>query len=819
MSLAMSTRSAQSMSYPTFRISELTLTDPDDFGMMIRRIYESRSMKRELECEFETNIDFLKGGENQYRGWNESKTQRVDPEFDTGTLISFNMTLSAAETLVSRLVRGEKVAGARPVSDDQGDVQAAKTMEDVLNYQYTDVLHMDVGIARLILAMLVSPVVFQTGGWDPMRGNLIRTSFEEFEAGRMAEKFPQGMTGLSPFEIEAARFEVAGEFLQEFGETSAELKEVVQYAGQLFEELIFVNEMCWYPWFPKTWDDVRVYVWTTEEEISDVAEWHDLDPDEIREAIATVDGGPQGGPPLENRIEQAKARRIRQAGTTNQETILYHRAWVRKSTTYPEGLYGVAIGEQFQVLLPPGETTVGGIDNKDNEIPIFPLVNHDIPGQAPGTCMVSQVRSLQQRLNQALNQEAAFGDRAIMPTILIHEDSIPDEDNWEFDNRPGAINRYKGDKPPGILDRPNFQLETQRWFDNYQRSFREIAGIGAIQSGRTDQNSVRSGRAIQNLSEMLDERLVFVAKKIDLQQQNFWTFCAKELQTKPVGEHMARQIVGEGNELELFDWTREALQPSTWQQMNRPTALITVKAFSDMPLSRSENRNFVLTLIKGGVLRPMEHDAEIWRMLGGGETRSFRDRDRKDRAKQHYEIQLWKKGAIAPPPLPQQLHAIHIDEINEWIRGGNEYQQLIARYPYLEAHIAEHIRAHQRLAIAEPLKLQLLQSRVKAEVWFEAQQELEADVQAKVADPRLLEMMELLYPIEAIFGTPAAEPAQGGNPQNQGKNGQKPQTPKQPGGGKSAAKPNEQKRFPVGEGEGRDQRRDLADRGQDLAPM
>jgi hypothetical protein len=780
----------------TVRFSQLNLLDEEDVAAAIRRIYASRDFKRHLEREFETNVDFWEGGVKAWRKWDAGGTKRVlDPAIkEDQLLMSLNLILEVGETLASRFVRYRPTLTTVPVTNDRRDVQRARMLKDLLSYAYTTTLQMPTALAAFLKLCFCSPVSWMTGGWEPNRGQIVTTTLDDMIRTKINPDNEEGFSldRVAPEEQYNAQIDAAEEFIKQFGEAAFKKGSVTQYAGEEYSKNIPITEMCWYPWRVKHWDDVQAYLHTTEEPIEQVAEELRMSAAEVRQRAYGQRRGAAGFPAL-----QSDSRIYRPRGTTRgmeeAETVLYHQFFFKPTLKYPEGVQAVTLGND------PRAVKVGPITNKFHEMPFFPFVQHPIPDQAWGTCLVSQLRSAQMDLNKAASQETKYRDQMIFNTICVPTGGIVDQDDWRFTNRPGEQKKVRGgqENAPYILQRPTVGFDYLRAIDRDITFIRELASVSAIQAGKTDDAHIRSGRAIDKLDEKTNERLVENSMRLDAHQERFWTFMAGEFQSKPTGQRVA-QIIGEDNEMELIDWDRESLRPTTWDEPNRLVALVKFQSSGELPMSGAARRDTVMALIKGQVLRPGEHDAQIWKMLGGGETRYFQDEQRKDRVRQNWEIEQWRKGQLVPPPLEQQDHEVHNEQIKEWIRTGNEYFEIVQQFPYLHAEIQHHIRLHDMLRYKDPM----MQERAKAEAWINTIQGIGRDLQQGRVDKRILDMVAdgTLLPLAAIFGMQGESVDVGG-------------VAGAPSG--PPAGTNGQGRQGVGEGEGRDQRRDLADAGVD----
>jgi hypothetical protein len=789
------------------RFADMDQRDKRDMALLVNRLYESRWAKRELEISYRTNVDFLEGGVKQWYRWNKEKTKRtLDPGIkEEERLIVLNMILEVAETRVSRLVRHDPTPGARPVSSDADDARRARVLTDILKYQYSEIMHYPITQGRFLLMSCASPISWIRCGWNPYCGDIIETHFDDFLAAKEKELLPQGLQAASFEQVAAYQAQAITEFVDQFGKDALQKGRVVQYGGNAYAEAVSVEQMCWYPWDAQSWDEVQMAVETLEPTAETAAEWLDMSVEEIRARTSTKNRR------TPNTLRNNRRFRRNESDIKEHEdiaeTVVLHRCQIRKSLNQPRGTQCFVLGGDDEAI------RLGDIENTDHDFDYFPHVQHELPDQMTGTCLVSQCRSLQIDLNKAATQETMYRDRMIFPTILVPEESIVDEEDWEFSNTPGEQKKYAGPRPPTILDRPIANLDMIRTIDRNVTFLRELSSVAAIQAGKTDDAHIRSGRAIEKLDAKTNERLIQEARRFDDQQSRVWTHIALEMMRNATGSRIS-QILGDDNQMELLTWTAEDIRPSTWDKAGAKKAIVRVESHSQMPVSKDENRNLVLNLMKTGFFRPGEHDNEVYRLLGYGEAKRFIDRERKDRARQVYEIEQWRRGRPVEEPLMEQDHRVHIDEIEEWIRGGSEFYQVIKQFPYIAQQVDRHLRRHKVLQLKKQAELALCGQQAKAEAWIEAYGAMAQDIEAGVVPPQLMHVASQLFPLEAVLAPsgPGVQPPQMQSPPKQGKS-ESPK-PDNRGGRVAGADGNGNGKIPMGE-EQRSKAHDLSDQGVD----
>lgn len=729
----------------TLRIADLDLTDDVSLGYAVRRLAETGSQKSHLEREYLTNLDFLEGGAKAWNAWTESGGRELDARIkEDAMLITFNLILVQAETIAARLMRPEPVWGALPIPGSERNVVAARMAEQVLNYVYTRGLQMPLKLTQFLITTMCSPLTFLTGGWDYYRGKVVSTTFNEFLQKRIKEEFPDQQQ-IEPQALKRVTDESSVMFKEIFGEDAGKGGKVVQRTGALFAEVVSVLDAYWYPWDAQCWEEVEFFVWRKNKTVSSLADELQMEPNDIRSYRSRGSANVGAGVTSSGNFGRPGGRST--SRELEADTIDCHYAWHRQSTKYPEGVQGLVLGNNGSAI------SNGPIDNKPMIIPMFPLVQHFIPEKMEGTCLVSQTRSIALDINKAASQDSSYVDSMIWPTMIMSEAGAVDGETQEPSNSPAEIITVTSmTEKPEFMERPSIPLDNTRRIDRNISFMREAASVAAIQVGNSKDANVKSGRAIDALSESTNERLATFGRALNKNQEDFAEFMLQELQTKPVGEQFML-LNGTDNQLEAISFVKEDLIPDVVD--GGRTAAVQVTAFSEMRMPRMLNTQYTLQIVKSGILRPGVDDAKIWKMLGSGDSQMFADQTRKDRAHQTREIRLWRQGIITPSPFEDEHHDAQAECIVEWKRGG-EYRQTIKDFPWMAPHIDKHLRDHRRLKMMEQMKLVLLERRVRMEAWMATLRDIEFDAQTGDQDAqRVFAMQQILFPIEIAFADPA----------------------------------------------------------------
>lgn len=794
----------------SFRLSDLDLQDPHDVARAAQGVLAGREeFRRPYDRRFYANSRFLEGGWRQWCKY-EGDDFKLSSALKGKQLLTANITLEIVESLISRLMPPGNSLEADPITDDREDINKSRLLTDVLNY-YHGHIQMEVVLIQFLLTMCCSPIVWLTGGWSATRGPLVRTSWDDFLATQIEEAFPYGIDRADDAERRVVIKRAASDFAKLFGKRALEKREIVQHAGELFADVVTIPQMSWWPWDSEStkWEpDIVVHTQVLPYET--IAEREGLTVDEVRQRCTGRLNQRYLNSSSDRYSYLSSSYGLRASSSRNDmEMGEYHQFFRRPCVDYPEGVEGVVLGSDFTEAVRVNEE---GIDNYNHVIPFFPAVQHSLTRGPLGTCVVDQIKTQQIDLNRALQSATYRRELYSSPPILIDEQGIVDQNEWTLKLAPGIQHKYRG-QAPKLMELPNVNIGDETAIERDIAHMRQLSSVTSLAVGEADSAGVKSGRAINSLEEKTEQRLVPPQKRIIVNQTEFWQFQAEEVIHKPVGDQIA-QITGRYNNRETIDWSSEELRPSTYGTPNRRVALIRIAPFSNLPMNGVERRNFVMGLVKSEILIPKANPKdreEAMRLLGIGEHRNGLEQNRVDEASARWETRQWSMGLPVEPPIEEENHEVHIRIAEEWMRT-TEYRAVIRDVDGMEAHIAQHLRTHRRLALIRMIRPRLEQPIAMAEAWQLVNREAEMDFRTGVMDPEIFKLLpagtppgqpSILLDFGSLFGQPV-EPGVGA-PQGSEQPPSQPQAPQQGGDGREF----------VGEEGGRDTRRDLSDAGVD----
>lgn len=409
----------------------------------------------EMMAQAQMNIYWYLGYQDCY--WDPQDQAMVQAANPYGRVrLVFNQIYPAIETLLAKLARPIPLR-VKPATDDRSDREAAELDDLVLRYHQRR-LKLDALRAEIDLWAVLTGGVFTKVTWDPTAGEPLNIDPRELgmtqaEYRRMFPRLQDGRQGevrvdvLSPFHVywgpRAHAFKQA-DWAIEVHERSR--LEVAERYGIPLEEI-----PCTYR------SDATVY-----------------------RPTAT---GPTGSP----------------TASGDQDLVRVTVLWVRKTGRYhPQGRHFVILNDEKVVKR-------GSNPYRHGQIPLAYWPYRLAPGATCGSTPVSQCLDPQSDINKTVSDFAENCELLANPRTFVEENGIVD---WsEMNNRIGGIVRVRrGFTPPTTVANVPMPAIALRRIETAIRFIQDLIGARDISQGRLPSSQVRSGVAIEALSEPDDVR-------------------------------------------------------------------------------------------------------------------------------------------------------------------------------------------------------------------------------------------------------------------------------------------------------------------------
>lgn len=640
-------------------IADTDWKDRESVGDCAIALWDARGCKADLEERTYRNEQFLWG--NHWYWWDDAQQAMVPRQDVEGwrARLVFNDILTTVTQRAAKMMRSMPAWNYMAQTDEEYDRIVQRRNQQVMEWTWNEGVKMPAKLRRALQWAMSSPVVFGRPFWNRNKGPKVEVSLDAFRA--------QGMIVQDPLQRQNIIREADNKFWQMFGPDAYQQGRASFHSGEPDVAVHPIFEVMWWPFYPKEWTDVRKWMISVKKTVAEVADEFELDKDEVRR-MATP-----------NQQRGVSASGVSKWGDKyfwtkddeafyDDDCVLVHTLYEQPCKSYPNGQMAVVIGQGGEVVFGPTE-----INNPLKRSPIVPLVEIDIRGNAHGTCVVDQMIDPQEDMNHKLSMVADYLNKKIMPT-LVNFVGNESSNQQALSNAPGKIYKASGpDKIPVAIKMPDIGADYFNMANIDRVWMQNIGGIASIDEGRTDDASVRSGRAILALREQNDLRLIPFGEALNEWVQEIGNFIIALWWENAHTERMI-QLVGEGNELEVLAFRNTDIRPKGYGTPGFNNAVIRTTAFSNIPRSPQEVLNFLTVLGNNGLIMPEDRNA-IVEMMGYGEFRKLTDKERKDQTRQWYEIEQWKKGQIVGPPDDSDLDRVHIEIIDKW-KATEEFRQL-----------------------------------------------------------------------------------------------------------------------------------------------
>ncbi len=710
--------------------NQIAQTDWDDalsVADCMRQLWRGRDYKRRIEQLAWRNEQFLFG--NHWYAWDDNQKAMVpNPRHDGWQArIVYNKILDAVESRTAKLIRQKSVWSTLSGADNEGDRVVQRLTDKVMGWYWTEGVKMPRKVREALQWAMSSAVVFGHPFWNRNKGPRITIRLDE----QLAEIQP------GPEAAEQDQI-IRNRFFQQFGPEAHNAGVYDDLAGDYDVDLAPLPEVIWWPFKPKSFDEARIWMRTQKKTSEEIGDMFDIEPEKVREMAAAPSGYGSG------RSEGMWSDRYfyddDETEIASSDGILLKTAYKVPSRKYPDGRQAVQIGNGELIFGPEN------LQNESKVVPLFPLIEKPIRGNAHGTCIVDQMISAQENLNRAASQIADYSLRRVMPTIV--EFSGAGAQPNSLSNRPGKI--YKCNSPelvPRTIQMPDIGRDYFNTMGVDLKFIQDISGNASIDQGRTDDANVKSGRAILSLQAQNNLKLIPTGERIDEWVEALGNFGLLEIQAKASWPRLI-QIIGAGNELEAITFKGSDLRPSNWGDSTTNARLIRVKAHSIIPKTPEELFNFVKMSMEAGLLNPQTDRNEILEMLGESGYRKQFDKRRPDFARAESENRRWVKGEPVEPPDESDDHGAHLQVHDRWHKT-EEYHQMKRdlRFFQVVQNEREHYENHKRAARQRIVEEPYLLRRADVSMWMKHRSQLLAQLAEGAGPEFATNIANLVFPL------------------------------------------------------------------------
>lgn len=355
----------------------------------------------------------------------------------------------------------------------------------------------------------------------------------------------------------------------------------------------------------------------------------------------------------------------------------------KPSHKYPRGRYILVANG---VLLHSGDLPYEFMVNRST----LGIVKYDyikVPGRFWGKTPIEDLIPIQIELNKVRSQIIEIKNLMAKPKWIAYKESGISETS--ITSEPGEVVQPKYvpnvPEPHPVIPPPLPAYVTQE-IDRNAKEIEEIGLIHEVSKGTTPPG-IRSGVAIQFLQEQ--DQTVFgpVIARFEAQDAKSGTYLL-ELVKEKYKEHRILKIVGEDDEIEVFDFLAYDDMPTDVQ----------VLTGSALPESKVAKQQLIIQAFQAGMFGDIRDEAvrrRALRLMEIGAVDALYKDIRADEKKAERENRFFERGKVLPIDI-FDAHSVHI-MIHDLFRKSESYRKIKQETPdiaeMIDAHVADHIMA------------------------------------------------------------------------------------------------------------------------------
>lgn len=439
-------------------ISNLEKIKERDIVDEIKRDFEQRRNDRKpLELQWRLNMNFYNG--NQYAEISPlGDIEQYGKQYFWQEREVYNHIASIVETRLSKLARTNCTLSARPMSNDDADLNSAKLATSI--------------IKAVCEENKLSGLLNEANTWSEVTGTCLFKIVWNAEKGRCVGKSKQGNV------IKEGDIEIS-----------------VTPPYEIFPDDVSCSSL----------NDCRSIIHAKAYSLDEIKDIWDIEVEsENVDVFGLENCGIVGGLGY-----QASAQNITNLSVKNCAVVV--ERYSRPTKSFPNGKLEVIAGGK---LLYCGELPYINCADGQRGFPFCKTVCIDKIGCFFGTSIIERMIPLQRAYNAVKNRKHEFMNRLAMGVLAV-EDGSCDLDNLEDEGlSPGKVLIYRqGSTPPHMLDSGNIPNDFKNEEDRILSEFITISGVSEL-SKYSQTNSSMSGKAIALLVEQDDTRLSIASASI-----------------------------------------------------------------------------------------------------------------------------------------------------------------------------------------------------------------------------------------------------------------------------------------------------------------
>ena len=547
----------------------------------------------------------------------------------------YNHIANITELRLAKLSRVRPALTVVPFSDDESDINCAKTSKKILK-AVSHNINMSKILAQGTMWSELCGTVFYKVDWNNNSGKVIG----EDELGNSIHEGDVDVSVISPFEI----------YPDSNTYNSIEECTSIIYARSFHKDVV-----------KNTWgvdvegQDIDVYTLDT---------------------INSIGG--LGYASLSNSMSKKLKK----------DQVIVLEKYEKPTVQYPNGRLIVIAGDK---LIYMGELPYINASENKRGFPFIRQVCIQTPNCFWGSCVVERCIPIQRSFNAIKNRKHEFLNRLTMGILSVEDGSLDLENLEEEGLSPGKVLIHRqGSQPPTLLSTGSVPLDFQHEEDSLLNEFMNISGVSDLARSDYLAGGNISGIALQLIVEQDEVRLLTSADEIRNAAKDIAKQILRLYRQFAVLGHASR-IVGENGLVELFYWkgsdiNSEEVVFETESELNETLAQKRSMIFEILNAGLLNNED-------GKLSNNMR--SKILEQLGFGVWEISQDMNSIHKNSANKENICMLENKVVKTPLEIDDHDVHINQHIAFMLSG-DFERLKVKAPEVEELMLEHIRRHKK---------------------------------------------------------------------------------------------------------------------------
>jgi|GEM_PF-3580889 len=678
-------------------VSRTNWRDPSgrDQAKVIDWLWEMREVKDALLERAARNHAFYEG--RQLHEWSSyfkqmilpGRYQRAIVDHEHFDHLIFNVVKPLLNQKLAKFSRSEPIWRAQSYTSDEFDQSVARFSNDLLGYYALHQMKIPRVNDQLIRHLFLSPVSFVEPYWNPVAGDPIHTTLDDFyrDARPMPDDADPDLARQIVEQNNARRQEDHERFQQMVGFQGFE-HPVTQFTGDEEVRIRSVFDVMWYPFFVSDWSEVEMYLVSTVMTPEQIHARYKIPYDEISR---------------HRNIEDLNSRHLDMIGSFNSPFmdypelgerfdcgVLVHQLHVSKNITGPgtNGATAIKLGYANKAA------RFGELASANGKLPLYPISEHPGTTYAWGTCSMDDAVAPQNEINDALTKARKLRRDKVHQKIVRQKNDGGNIDAFYDDDSLYEVEDMN--MRPQFLQLPVQGIEQQQAIEFAIRYLQLALAVPDVSLGRTAESDPTSGKAIQSLQAAANEALATTGKSLNALWSDVGSHVLADLQHYAVEDRLTG-VLGENNRVLYRQWSAANLRPSNYAEYPDKAANVVVTTFSEIPKSPQEEQALLLRVLE---LKHFDDDPVmrrrvVARALGMEDIKSVFDPAESARNRASDNLRRWQQGERVPPPVHPQKHAEFIAVYEQFV-DSDDFITLLQTKPQVAQEIVATIEVHKQ---------------------------------------------------------------------------------------------------------------------------